>query len=191
MNDEGLPISGANIYAVRPDHSSGKIPFTDTDDRGGFLITDLISGTYSVYCAKEEDGYPITSSTFHTVGASNVPQVTVRGDQPTPEIAIQLGPKAARLIGRIVDATTNKLVENARITLRRVDNPDNFYVTNPNQLQEKGTFKVLVPSAPFTVEVSAPGYDVWRYKNSDSKEDALQLAPGATKQLIIALRPSK
>ncbi len=94
--------------------------------------------------------------------------------------------KAAKLIGRIVDAATNKRIQNATVTLRHAGSSDNLYSTT---VGSKGVFEILAPTVPFTIEVSAPGYKKWRYKEagSTSQTDALHLAPTDTKKINILL----
>jgi 5-hydroxyisourate hydrolase-like protein (transthyretin family) len=67
-----------------------------------------------------------------------------------------VGPKALKLFGHVVDAITKKPINGVRITLRRVENPGAFFETGINA---SGSFRVLVPQVPFTLEVSAPGYE--------------------------------
>src|SRR6266545_2479427 len=66
LNPEGRPVSGAEVHALRSDLTTGKLPAAYTDNRGRFLIEDLIPGRYTVSAAKNEDGYPNTSSAFHS-----------------------------------------------------------------------------------------------------------------------------
>jgi hypothetical protein len=169
----------------------GKLPTTKSDIQGSFQFKGLKVGTYTLYVAKEEDGYAPTDSAFHYGSSADAPQVTVNDQQPPQEVVIHLGPKAARLTGRIIDGATNDPVAwDAQITLRRMDNPDFMYATGPNL---KGEFNVLVPSAPFTMKVSAPGYEDWYFRNEGSKQqsDALEIAGDTTKELTVSLRPSK
>ncbi len=108
---------------------------------------------------------------------------------------MQLGPKSAKLIGRIVDATTNRPISEATIYLHRADNPEALVITGTEQpgTKEKGEFKILVPSAPFTIEVKAPGYEDWTYSSDGTgkRKDALKLEKEETKNLTIALHPVK
>jgi hypothetical protein len=115
------------------------------------------------------------------------PQVFVYENQVTPEVLIRLGPKAA-VSGQITDVKTGKPIKNARLTLRRADNSDNSYSTG---LNESGQFEVLVPSGPFTITVSAPGYRTWKYKSSrlSVQANSLQLLSGDRKELKISLDP--
>jgi len=121
-------VSGATVYAQKSDAPMGKVPSAYTDKWGKFLIKVFASGIYTVAVVKEEDGYPLTDSPFHSVGPVDVPQVTVDEQKRIAEVVIKLGPKAARLVGRIVDANTNKPVENAQIILRRLNqNKQHWY----------------------------------------------------------------
>ena len=66
-----------------------------------------------------------------------------------------MGPKALKLFGHVVDAITKKPINGVLITLRRVENPGAFFETGINA---SGSFRVLVPQVPFTLECQ-PGYE--------------------------------
>ncbi|MDT4952832.1 MAG: Carboxypeptidase regulatory-like domain [Acidobacteriota bacterium] len=156
----GKPVSGAEVYTYRPTSPMGKLPRAVTNKQGKFLIKDLRPGTYVVAAAKEEDSYPPTDNySFYYASFLEAPQVIVYERQTTSGVMIHFGPRAARLVGHIVDATTNEPIspipQGTQITLRRADNPDNSYSTGPNT---RGNFNILVPPVPFTIKVSAPGY---------------------------------
>jgi hypothetical protein len=191
LDAQGRGVFEARISAERTDFTTGKLPTTKSDIQGNFQFRDLKVGTYTLYVAKEEDGYAPTDSVFHYGGSMDAPQVTVYEQQASPEVVIHLGSKASRLTGHIVDGATNKpVVWDAQITLSRVDNPGYMYSTGPNL---KGEFNVLVPSVPFTMKVSAPGYEDWYYRNESSKQrfDALELGADTAKEVVVSLRPSK
>ncbi len=189
---EGQPVSGAVVYARKADFVKGIEPFAHSDKQGRFIIRNLTPGTYTVYGGKEEDGYPLTTSAFHSVGNVIAPQVNVNDQQTTSQVVVQLGPKAAKLAVRIVDAATTRPIEEVSITLRRVDNANYMYSTGPNG-PKGGGFEILVPSVPVTVEVQARGYEKWNYRaaGADAREDVLHLAPGERKDMIISLRRPK
>jgi hypothetical protein len=171
LNPEGQPVAGAEVHALRSDLTTGRLPTVYTDNQGKFLMKDLIPGRYTVSAGKTEDGYADTSSPFHSFGQVNIPEISVDSHQVT-HVVIRLGPKAARLFGYIIDAETNKRIQNlqnVQLTLRRVDHPDYIYSTGPNL---EGRFDLLVPSVPFTIMVKAPGYEVWQYRNEGSKGQA-------------------
>jgi uncharacterized GH25 family protein len=185
LDDKGQPVAEAQVYADRVDSPLGRrVPFVLTDKEGEFLIKDLEPGTYTISAAKEADGYAPTDSPFHSVNLPAPPQVTVYAQQNVSDVVLYFGSKAAKLVGRVTDTVTNKPIKNSQglqITLRRADNQDYSYSTG---LEPNGGFSILVPSVPFTVEVSAPGYEK-RHLASP------QLIPGQVKRLEIALRPAK
>jgi len=189
LNPEGEPVAGAEVHVLRYDLTTGRLPTVYTDNQGKFLMKDLIPGRYTVSAGKTSDGYADTSSAFHSFGQVNIPEISVDSHQVT-HIVIRLAPKAARLFGYIIDAETNKKIQNlqnVQVTLRRVDHPDYTYSTGPNL---EGRFDLLVPSVPFTIMVKAPGYEVWQYRNegSNGQAEALHLAANTNKELIISLR---
>jgi 5-hydroxyisourate hydrolase-like protein (transthyretin family) len=187
LDAEGKPVVRAEVFAENVNAPMGKLRVVYTDNEGRFSIENLASGAYVVQVAKEEDGYPPTHSAFHFGGSSMAPQVFVYENQVTPEVLIRLGPKAA-VSGQITDVKTGKPIKNARLTLRRADDSDNSYSTG---LNESGQFEVLVPSGPFTITVSAPGYRTWKYKTSrlSVQANSLQLLSGDRKELKISLDP--
>jgi hypothetical protein len=184
----GQPVSEATVHALKSELTIGRLPTAYTDQQGMFLIEGLTTGTYTVSAAKEEDGYPPTDSPFYSVGLVEAPQITVHEQEITPEVVIQLGPKAAKLVGRIIDATTRKPVNHVQMTLSRFDYPNYQYSTSPDL---KGDFELLVPSLPVNIQVSAPGYKNWYYGGDGSKgqANAMHLKPNTTRELVISLWP--
>lgn len=180
LNPEGQTVSQATVVAEPERFISGIMPFCITNKKGRFSIKGLMPGRYKVYASKEEDGYPLPISTFHMGNSVKVQEIAVSEEQAT-EVVIHLANKVGKLTGRIVDETTAEPVIDARITLRRVDNPNFFLMTAPN---ERGSFKILVPSDAFTIEISAPNYET---KLSSS----ILVAKGITERLDISLRPIK
>ena len=188
LTAEGNPVSGATVFFERENFLRGALPSATTDRQGRFAIRDLSPGTYLVYASKEADGYPLPTSTFHATGSIAISHVEVREQAVTSGVVVQLAPRAGRLIGRIMNAATNRPIERgAQITLRHADDPERFLVTSSDI---EGNFNILIPPVPVMVEVSAPGYQSWQYRSTDSphQPDALQLASGQTRRLDIALR---
>ena len=181
FNLERKPVAGAVVYAEREHFLMGVMPFAQTDEQGMFSITRLEPGTYQVYAAKEEDGYPLPTYPFYSGGTVIIPQVSVGAGKVTPDVAVFLAPKALKLSGRVKDAVTNRHINRAQITLRRVDNPNYYFQTG---LDEQGSFKILVPAVAVQVEVSAPGY---------KKRDlgTLTRKPGETNSLNVVLHQSQ
>jgi hypothetical protein len=184
VDADGQPVSGAEVYALKSDFTTGKIPTAHTDKDGTFLITGLKPGVYTISAGKEEDGYARTDSPFHSTGLTAAPQVDVNEAQTTSGVVVCFGPKAAKLVGSLVDASTNKLIkdpQSAEIVLRRIDHPDYSYSTAPSL---QGVFEILVPPVPLTAEISAPGYE-------KKLLGSLHLIPGETKRMGVSLHPNR
>lgn len=191
LDPEGQPVFGAEVNASHTESGTGRVPTAYTDNQGEFQIRDLRPGTYIVSASKEEDGYARTYLLFNSAGFVENPQVTVYEQQITSDVVVHLGPRAARLVGRIVNAITNEPIQNlqnVKITFRRIDRPDNWYSRAPDL---NGEFSIFVPPAPFTIEVEAPGYEDWQYRSVSAGDQtaSLQLVPGSSQNLTIALRP--
>jgi hypothetical protein len=187
LNAEGQPVAGAEVYADRTMSPMGKRPSARTDENGVFLIRDLRPGTYTVSAAKEADGYPPTDSSLYSNGfVASAPEVAVYEQQTTSDVIVYLTQKAAKLKGKIVDDISGEPIQEIQVTLCRLDMPDRCLSTGGNIEDVKGAFELLTPSVPFTIEVSAPGYKIRRYKI-----DSTQLRTDAPKELNFALRRIK
>ncbi|MGI9106688.1 MAG: carboxypeptidase regulatory-like domain-containing protein [Pyrinomonadaceae bacterium] len=186
LDANGQPVAGAEVHALKSDVTMGKIPTAYTDQQGNFQFNKLPPGAYGLSAGKEKDGYPQTDNFFYSVVVIETPQVVVYENQITSGVALHFGPRVARLVGRVVDSATNKPIKNLQdiqIKLYREDNPDYSYTTSPDL---EGEFTVLVPSVPFTIEVSAPAYEKW-----NNRGNVMQLTPSIVKELNIPLRPLK
>lgn len=186
LDAAGQPVSDAEVYALKSDFSSGKVPTAFTDEDGVFAFVDLQPGTYLLSVAKEESWYPNTRIPFYSAGFIQPFNVNVYEHQTTSDVLLYMGPKAAKLIGEIVDTTTGKSVKNlqgTQINLRRTEHSDSGLTTGPDPA---GKFNVLVPPAPFAIEVSVAGYKKW-----SNKTHPLTLSPGTDHVLKIPLTPDR
>jgi hypothetical protein len=179
------------VLAERTDIIIRPTPMAWSNKNGEFIIDGLIPGLYSLHGSKQEEGYPRTEFNFYDRSENADLKVEIYEQQTTQKVIIQLGPKAAVLVGRVVDASTNQPLHHADITLRRVDQPERFLRTGLTLPIEKGEFKLLVPSLPFTVKVSEDGYEDWYYRvpGEGKQASTLLLAPDSTKSLLVSLRP--
>src|ERR1700730_8529824 len=106
LNNNGQAISAARVYAESSSITLGKLPIATSDDQGSFLIELPATGTYKVYASKEAEGYPDTGSLFHSAGFLSIPEVRVSQGEKVQGIVVQIGPKAARIDGQIMDVRT-------------------------------------------------------------------------------------
>jgi len=194
INAAGESITGARVFASSDSPTSALVATSFTDEDGNFTIEVQGPGIYTVYGAKETDGYPLTTSGFHQEGVIQIPKVSLEQEQRVVRgIVIQLGLKAGYVEGVISDVATLSRIGKATITLRRADNPELYYMIGDGEEKKNGRFKVLVPTVPFTIEVAAPGYETWTYSMSGRSNDSdpLSVSRGETKQLSVNLRAKK
>lgn len=193
VDAQGQPVSGAEVMALSDSGGMGRLPTAYTDEQGVFLFKHLAPDTYTLSVAKEEDGYAHTYIPLYSAGPTENTRATLSEQQTVSDITLRLGPKAAKLTGRILDASTNKpikAIQDLQIVLRRASDPNSFYSTGPDS---EGNFSILVPPVPFTIEVSAPGYKKWtNISNADGdRTSPVQMTQGEGKKVTIALQPIK
>lgn len=190
--ENGRPLPRATITVRREDRLVLGIPSSTTGDaEGKFVLAGLVPGLYAISASKEDEFYPDTAYSFYYSGKP-LPQVTVSAGNLTGGLVVRLGPKGARITGRVVDATTGLPLWKAHVTFYEPRSPQIYMSTTV----KKGTaeFNLLVPSTkPFRMRASAPGFDTWYFGTVSTEEEAtpIQLAPGTTKELVISLAPLK
>lgn len=193
MDHQGNPAAGVDVIAMSSGQGprAGALLKSRTDKEGYFIIKGMPAGTYEVY-ALEKDG-PICPTCLFSSGGSppqHVATESVLEGRITLNIVLQKPPKSAKLMGRVVDAETKEPIVASRITLRRMDNPDYFFETGPD---EKGNFIIPVPTVAVTMEVRSPGYEQWNYVREDlplvlTRVDSLKLNRGESRKLEVRLR---
>jgi hypothetical protein len=194
VDAEGKPVPRAKLHVLRVGaNPSGRRVYYPSDDEGNFSIKGLPAGVYDVFVSKEEDNYPDTELFFYSTKETSSVQAEVSEQQESPPITVRIGPKAGRITGRVVNAVTGAPIDNPTLTFRHSENKNIFLFTSLNQPDRKGGFDFLLPTVPLTIEVTAPGYAVWNYRNEGSTKqiDLLTLEPGKTKQLVVRMRPLK
>ncbi len=193
VDSEGRPLAGAAVEVRPADQTivAGALPVAYTDDQGKFFLDGIAPGTHMIYAAKEDDGYPSTFLAFFVADASSIPKVTVYNKRVTEGTLVRLGPKAARLAGRIVDASTGQPIEEAEIVLYREDNPENYFSFGLNM--DAGRFQRLIPPIGFRMKISSPGYADWFYGTDGTREQSqvIRVDPDTTKELLVSLKPLK
>jgi hypothetical protein len=117
--------------------------------------------------------------------------VTVQAGQVAKDVLIRVGPKAARVAGRVVDAETGRAITNVSLGFYDAEGSLEFLSRGPDT---KGEFSILVPfDKRFRFRASAAGYERWYYGTDGSEEHQapMRLAQNQTKELVIKLRPLK
>jgi len=212
LYQNGKPVSGARVCPIALDRPNPSImPQSFTNEKGEFLVAGLRVGHYEVPAAKEDEGYPEMGPIFYGIDEL-APREEVSAGKVTVGVVVRLGAKASRLVGRIENASTHQEVQ-AGIGFYKAEGPihpanamDGLYLTRTSGYRSgesesgrvgtlgRGEFDILVPAnKPFLLEVGAPGYEPWYYGTDGTKQNAapIKVSEGATKKLLILLRPLK
>ena len=186
LDDQERPVSGARVVA-RPDGGlRGRMLTATSDSRGEFSIAVYKSDSFRVTASKPADGYPDSATPFYYPIENSLAHVWVIEGQAAPFATVLFGPKAGNITGHIVDTDTGQGVNDFQITLCRAEAPK--YCYKHSTKQARGQFSVLVPAAPFTVQVSAVGYEDWFGADPGERHaESIQVGPGTTKQLSMTL----
>jgi hypothetical protein len=146
FDDQGRPVSGANVIATPEGGLRGRVPSPSSDSRGEFNIVVYKSDGFKVTASKPADGYPSSSNPFYYPTEDSSVRVLVLEGEPAPFATIRFGPKAGNIAGRIVDAETGRVVEDFQINLCRAEVPK--YCYRQSAKHSSGQFNILVPAAP-------------------------------------------
>lgn len=193
LNAEGQPVAEADVFASMEARGSAPTYSTRSGADGGYRIEVGEPGTYTLSGSKEKEGYAPTLSGFHRDTSINIPAVQVGQGEMLKDIDINLGWKCSTVRGVIVDEGTDHPLAAAAITLRRADKPEILYSVSVIPGKKNGKFQVLVPHFPFTMEVSAPGYEKWAKGLSETENSVtpLMVRPGEAKEFRVSMRRQK
>jgi hypothetical protein len=199
LDYEGKAVARAEVTAGPIGPLKGVVPNASSDAQGEFSIVVHQTGEFLVSAQKTVDGYPSTSNAFYYPHTATATRVTVLEGQPAPYATVQFGPKAGKILLRVSDAETGQPIRTVALSLCRVEAPKYCHRVKNNT--RVTTFPVqynapiygapvLVPSEPFTLEVSAEGYESFFYGEMDRDLvlQSLQVPSDTVKELTIELR---
>jgi hypothetical protein len=196
-NSGGQPVSKAIVRANRVGNSEvlTRRNSVTTDDQGRFSLSNLPDGEYTIRAYKEEDGYPDLTFSFYSeaYNATHWPQITIVNGTTVEDVVVHLAsPKCGRLLITVVDAETNKKIQDAEVSLNHEGKPKTLLISGANRPDY--SFNLLVPpDVVIDLKVSAPGYRDWHYNTDSPKGEAktLRVAPDTTKELNVSLQPQR
>jgi len=196
IDSEGQPVWKARVHlgTTKFGLPNGRVIFYPTDANGNFSIRDLAPDEYDVFVVKEEDRHPDTAIHFYSDKEVAVPKVVVSKTEPTPFVTVQTGPRAAVISGRVINAINGRPISSGvGVTFNRAEDKRIFLMTGPNQIKRPGGFSFLLPAAPVTMRVDAPGYQTWSYRKTGAtaQVNLLIAAPGETIQMDVKMKPLK
>jgi len=183
VDEQGHPVSGAYVVANPDSGLRGKVLSASSGSRGEFSIAVYKLDSFKVSASKPADGYPPSSIPFYYPTEEALAHVSVMGGREAPFATIRLGPKAGNITGRVIDAETGQAVDDFQITLCRAEVPK--FCHRQSTRSSGGRFSMLVPAAPFTIQISASGYEDWY--GPDRQPVSVQVSSGTTIELNVSL----
>jgi len=112
-----------------------------------------------------------------------MPEVSLVPGGQIENVDIHLGPPNGTVEGVVLDAETRAAVSKARITLHRSDRE----AMSSSTLPPDGRFFYALPSALIEINIEAPGYQPWTYKEEHSITNGLVLKSSDHRQITVEL----
>jgi len=185
VNESGLPVRDAKVSvdSTEPGISQSLVRYVETDGSGFFKMDRLKFGTYRVYAMKESEGY--ANPYFSLYGNGLKFEASLSAERPAADILVIIGPKAATISGSISDAKTGQPM-GANIRIWRLDHESDFIAVSV-----PANYELLVPpGADIGVEVSAPGYETWRYPaDAQFSAKSLRIESGGKRHIDVGIQP--
>ncbi len=189
VRDEfGKLASGVRVCAF-PDASEPKrgiICSQRSDEQGRFSIRLAKGGRYGIYYDRS-DGYMPQNVFFYRQTPARIQLVNLNEDTPNVVVTVSLNPKHGAVTGKAIDTKTNLPIENIQITMCKVDRPEICLTTSSKNLT--GKFRVFGSLSPFTLKISAEGYEDWI--GPTGKGEPLDIASGDTVELEVLMKRRK
>jgi hypothetical protein len=190
LDKENQPVSDARVCAWGTAPMGGVVPCGQSNLKGQFAFDVHRGDTYTITASALAEGYPEASWGFYGKIFSNFPVVTVDETGDVAPVEIKLGPKAGRLILRIVDEDTNEPITKGSIRVCRVGEPLSYWSMStafPN-----GRFELLTPEVPFTISFQTWEQNDWvtrsAFDDSSVPIEMLQVDLGAQKEITVRLK---
>jgi hypothetical protein len=180
---DNAPVPGATVYPVSGPAGTGLDRRVLTNADGRFRLEQLVPGTYQLSAFKVEDGYANGADPFYAQADHPLPSFTVTSATESADHSIQLGARCGVLHILVNDAVTGSPITSAALVLQQRNNKS---ASIQGQKSFPGDF--LVPPMDVSVEVHAPGYNIWRF--SDEGRDYLTVRPGEHHTLKVLLQPA-
>ncbi len=206
VEQDGKPLEGATVCAFGTRPMAGRIPCSQSNGKGQFLINVYTTDTYTIGAEHLERGYPAVLLRIPgSYGKPDpiFPKVVVDDVTVPNPVKVVMGAKAGRLMLTIFDGESSRPIDQGNITFCRPGDAQRCY--SIGTVFPQGHFEVVTPDNPFTIK-----FETWRgpvpeYRGGvavgpsgnwvprtafDDKGlplDVLQVDPGGQKELIVRL----
>lgn len=186
LDAKGVPVAEAGISLFPAAAFTGALPYATTDKNGFYRLVSPPFGKAWLCAVKPSAGYPDTNSLLFAPEKDDRPEILLA---PGAELNqyIHLAPPDGILEAHIIDAVTKATVPDGRVMMRR-QNPEAFY---SKTISRDGRFIYALPAVPIQINVSAPGYQPWRYRDPKTGTENLTLSSSDHRVITIELIPMR
>jgi hypothetical protein len=184
----GHTVAGARVCAPATDWAPGQgrgFPCEWTNAQGQFSIKLAGPGRYRIISDKEDEGRMPQTLLFYRDPTLPAPEVTVDEQSPFASVPVTLSPKNGALAVKVADAKTRLAVEDFHVLMCRTDMANACFGSSGKNAE--GRLKVFASHAPFTLKITARGYEDWYGLNGEAKAP-ISIASGQVMQAEIYLR---
>lgn len=187
VHDEGnRAVAGAWIFAVPHDYDKVRMARRAlSDDNGNFVIEVGRPARYKLFAEKAGAGYFVQFSPVFRHPAVSIAEVALNETKKTALAVVTLAPKNGILFGKSLDSITGLSIESVRFLLCLSSNPEVCWSTYAKNA--RGEFRILTPHVPFTLSVTADGYETWFGLNGFQKNEPISIATGTTIEVALHL----
>jgi hypothetical protein len=183
LDESGLPARSIKVVAIYIGPHSGILPFGKTDEFGHYCVEHVAPGDYFMSADDPENGYPMMGPLFYSLPAPHQ-IVSISSENPTGHADWKIPYKAGIVQVQLTDARTGKQIFPMFFNLAVRSKPEDRFLRGSGP----STVPLLVPpNEDIYFSVSAPGYQSW--PDDGTKGRLLNLLPGTTQNIAIALRP--
>lgn len=188
VDAEGRPISGALIYAVPETVGPGAVLWRGgTNENGEFSVAVGSAGRYKMMPDHTDSNRMPQTIPFYRHPTLAPPVVTLNEANPAQQVRVEIVPPSGAVSLRLIDAPTGRPAERARIKACLAAEPTVCF--RLSAFTAIGVDATIVRAAylPFTIEVTADGYETWRAPGDAGDAAPLAVASGATLELDVKL----
>ncbi len=202
LDADGRPAGEASVFISMMSAQAGTAPIggriplegltVKADAEGNFIFNSFpVAYNVRLDAYKEKSGYPKAFGSFYSYSRTKTyPRIfDVAAGQKVQGVIVQFTVRAAYLRFDISDQDGRPLNAGGNFLLPE---PDFSRPIRPFDMSTSiGAKETMpVPSAPFWLEIDAPGYEPWRYGGErwEEKEGLITLRPGETLTLAIQLK---
>ena len=180
--DNDLP--GVRVCAISDSSRNANCGISNV--AGEFVIRMQEAGQYRLFPEKSQDGYFVQHQPFFRHPSTPITAVVLNESNRSASVSVVIGPKNGLLRGKSLDAVTGLPIEKTRFVLCHAANPHICWTAGAKSPQ--GEFKLFVSHVPFTLRVTAEGYEDWLGLSGSDKDGPISIASGANLELNLYLR---